>query len=55
MKNKRIIQILAIILISIIPISFLYSLIVLLVEPSKFFIVENRKNLQPGISYTDIL
>ena len=44
-RNKKIIIILTIILIAIIPISFLYSLIVLLIEPSKFFVVENRKNI----------
>ena len=42
-KNKRIILIIAIILVAIIPISFLYSLIVLIIEPSKSFVVENGR------------
>lgn len=44
-NNKKIVIIIAIILIAIIPISFLYSLIVLIIEPSKSFVVENRKNI----------
>ena len=43
--NKKIVLIIAIILVAIIPISFLYSLIVLIIEPSKSFVVENRKNI----------
>ena len=41
--NKKIIIIIAVILVAIIPISFLYSLIVLLIQPSKSFVVENGK------------
>ena len=43
--NKKIIITIAVILVAIIPISFLYSLIVLILEPSKSFVVENRKNI----------
>ena len=54
MKNKKVILIIALALIAIIPISFLYSLIVLIIEPSKSFVVENRKNIQSRIYSPDI-
>ncbi len=44
--KKKILAIIAIILIAIIPLSFLYSLIQLILEPSKVFVVENRRDIQ---------
>ena len=41
--NKKIYIIIAIIFIAIIPISFLYSLVVLIIQPSNIFVVENGK------------
>ena len=41
--NKKIFIIIAVILIAIIPISFLYSLVVLIMQPSNIFVVENGK------------
>ena len=43
--KKKILKIVVILLIAIIPLCFLYSLIQLILEPSKLFVVENRKNI----------
>lgn len=43
--KKKIMAIIAIALIAIIPLSFLYSLIQLIIEPASIFVVENRKNI----------
>ncbi len=43
--NKKIVIIVAVVLIAIIPLCFLYSLVQLIIEPAKVFVVENRKNI----------
>lgn len=43
--KKQILKIVVILLIAIIPLCFLYSLIQLIIEPAKIFVVENRKNI----------
>lgn len=43
--QKKIVAIIAIVFIAIIPLSFLYSLVQLILEPSKVFVVENRRNI----------
>lgn len=43
-RNKILIAV-AIIIIATIPISFLYSLIMLIIQPSSMFVVENRKDI----------
>lgn len=43
--KKRILKIIAAILVAIIPVSFLYSLILLVIEPTNLCVVENRKNI----------
>lgn len=43
--KKKILKIVVILLIAIIPLCFLYSLIQLILEPAKLFVVENRKNI----------
>lgn len=52
--NKKIALIVVIILIAIIPLCFLYSLIQLIIEPAKVFVVEERRNIQRGINCTDM-
>lgn len=48
--KKKILAIIAILFIAIIPLSFLYSLVQLILEPSKVFVVENRRNIQRRIN-----
>ena len=43
--KKRILKIIAAILVAIIPVSFLYSLILLVIEPTNLCVVENRQNI----------
>ena len=43
--KKKILGIVAILLVAVIPISFLYSLVILLLEPTAVCIVENRKDI----------
>lgn len=43
--KKKILMIIVILLIAIIPLCFLYSLVQLILEPSKMFVVENRKDI----------
>ncbi len=43
--KKQILKMVVILLIAIIPLCFLYSLIQLIIEPAKIFVVENRKNI----------
>lgn len=43
--KKNILKIIATVLVAIIPVSFLYSLVVLIIEPTNLCVVENRKNI----------
>lgn len=43
--KKKILMVIVIVVIAIIPLCFLYSLIQLILEPTKVFVIENRKNL----------
>ncbi len=43
--KKRILMSIIAIIIAIIPLCFVYSLIVLIINPADIFIVENRKNI----------
>ncbi|MCI9365944.1 MAG: hypothetical protein HFJ54_05195 [Clostridia bacterium] len=43
--KKGILKIVATIFVAIIPISFLYSLVMLILEPTNVCVVENRKNI----------
>ena len=43
--QKKILIAIAIMLIAIVPLCFLYSLVVLIIEPSNAFVVENREDI----------
>lgn len=43
--KKKILKIIAAVLVAIIPVSFLYSLILLVIEPTNLCVVENRQNI----------
>jgi len=43
--KKNMLKVIATVLVAIIPVSFLYSLVVLIIKPTNLCIVENRKNI----------
>ena len=53
--NKKIPIIILIIFVSVILLSFLYSLIQLIIKPSNIFIVEERRNISRRDNLPDIL
>ena len=53
--KRKIVMIIVAILVAIIPLCFVYSLIVLVIQPADIFIVENRKNISRRNDRSDTL